>query len=61
MDAEQRARTLAWAARFRDSAAQMTDNPPEGVHPILWKAQRDSYIIEAERLEAEAGGCAAPR
>lgn len=46
-------RTAAWAIRFREAAAAMPAEAPEDIDPIIWEAQRQAYLAQAEELESE--------
>lgn len=43
-----------WAERFRKAADEMSADPPEGIDPIFWEAQRAAYLSQAEDLEVQA-------
>lgn len=46
--------TESWARQFRKAAAEMPIEPPAKVDPILWCAQAQALLGQAETLEEEA-------
>lgn len=51
---QRRALTFEWAERFRQAARDLPAEPEPGVHPMIHEAMRQSFITQAELLEAEA-------
>lgn len=45
--------TRQWADRFRQSAADMSTDPPEGIDPLIWSAQREAFLAQARELDRQ--------